>query len=438
MVTAITLYMLKIRFIAITSLLLYVASRRTDVTLLEVRPMNTVYEDRVIAIKRYLEGEQPSQIYTHLGYSQAWFFKWKLRYVLDGFEGLEDVSTAPNHQARQTTEAIEMAVVNIRKFREKRERDETKYALIGAVAIHKELQELGYEPPSVRTVHNILVRHGVIGPVPESSSVREVLNRHYPSFDITQPGQLQQLDLVGPRYLQGNSQRYYFYHLRDVCSRRVALEVGKNHRASTIVNAVIRSWQRMGIPTILQHDNALEFRGSNQHPRSAGLLTKLCLALQVESVFIPVHQPWRNGSIENFNGLFQRFVLNAQQLKDLPHLQREVPAFEEVANTQHPHVPLNGKTSLEYERSVKFTPKLLAHDFTFKPQPHFQQPPEGKVSFICRIRKSGKIPIASEKFDITPDLAWNYVYATIVVKEQTLKIYHKGELIKEFPYQLKT
>ena len=437
MFTASTLSMLKIHFMAITSWLLYVLSRRADVTL-EVRQMNTMYEDRVRAIQRYLEGEQPSQISTSLGYSQAWFFKWKLRDVLSGFEGLKDVSTAPNHQARQTAEAIETAVVNSRKLREPRDRDDTKYAFIGAMAIHKELQELGYDPPSVRTVHNILVRHGVISPVPAALSVREVIDRHDPAFDMTQPGQLQPLDLVGPRYLHGSCQRYYFYHLRDVCSRRVALEVGKNHQARTIVKAVIRSWQRMGIPTILQHDNALAFRGSNQHPRSAGLLTKLCLALQVESVFIPVHQPWRNGSIENFNGLFQRFVLNAQDLKDFPHVQREVPTFEEAANTQHPHVPLNGKTSLEYERSVKFTPTLLAHEFPFNPRFQFQQPPAGKVSCICRIRKSGKITIASEKFAITPDLVWEYVYAPIVVKEQTLKIYHKGERMKEFPYQLKT
>ncbi len=399
--------------------------------------MKSFYEDRMIAMKRYLEGEQPSHISTSLGYSQAWFFKWKLRYEQEGLDGLYDLSTAPDRQARQTDEAIETTIVNIRTCREKRERDETKYALIGAVAIHKELQALGYNPPSVRTVHNILVRHGCIGSTPEPSSVRDVIDRHYPAFQISRPGQLHQLDLVGPRYLQGDSPKYYFYHLRDVCSRRVALEVGTNHRASTVVNAVRRSWQRMGIPTFLQHDNALEFRGSNQHPRSAGLLTKFCLALQVESVVIPVRQPWWNGSIENFNGLFQRFVLNAQHIKDFSQLKHEVKAFELAANTQHPHASLDGNTSQEYERLLKFTPRLLAQGFTFSSRVHFRQAPEGHVSFICRIRKSGKITIASEKFDIDPKLAWDYVYATICVKEHVLKIYHKGTLIKEFPYNLK-
>ncbi len=398
--------------------------------------MKNLYEERMIAIKRYVEGETPSPIYTSLGRSPKWFFKWKLRYELYGLDGLKDLSRAPNHQAEQTDDALETAIVNIRILREQRERDETQYALIGAVAIHKELQALGYTPPCVKTVHNVLVRHGLISPKPAPQSVREVIDRHYPAFNVNHPGQIQQLDLVGPRYLHGSSQTYYFYNLRDVCSRRVAVEVGKNHQAQTICNALIRVWQRMGMPTILQHDTALEFRGSNRYPRTAGLLTKLCVALRIESVFVPAREPYRNGTIENFNGLFQRLVLKTQHLKDFSHVQHEVAAFELVANTQHPHVPVNGNTSEEYEQSLNFKPKLLSHDFKMGTPFHATPTGDSKVSFICRIRKSGKITIASEKFTIDPDLAWDYVYATIFVKEHLLKIYHKGEVIKTFPYKL--
>jgi putative transposase len=405
---------------------------------MEVIQMNDCYQDRIVAIKRSLDGECPVDIYTSLGHSSTWFFKWRLRYAVYGLEGLKDRPKAPKRQAEQTPEKLERVIVNIRQAREKRESAETKYALIGAEAIHKELQDLGYDPPSVRTVHNILVRHGLVGRAPAPQAVQQVIDRHYPSLTITHPGQLQQLDLVGPRYLHGSSQRVYFYNLRDVCSRRVAVDVGKDHQASTIVQALIRAWQIMGYPTILQHDNALEFRGSNQYPRSAGLLTKLCLALGIESLFIPVREPCWNGSIENFNGLFQQMVLAPQHIADFSHLQREVRCFEHVANTEHPHRPLGGKTSVEYERTVQFQPRLLASTFTFSSKFRFTEPPHGKVSFICRIRKSGKITIATEKFDIDQRLAWDYVYASIVVHEKTLNIYHKGEVLKTFPYELKT
>lgn len=400
--------------------------------------MNDEYKKRLVAMRRYVEGEPAVRIYTSLERSSVWFFKWKKRYDLYGLDGLHDLSRSPNHQVQKTPQALEMTIVNIRKGRERRERDETKYALRGAFAIHKELQDLGYCPPSVRAVHKILVRNGFIVSQPEPQSVREVIDRHYPSLDITRPGQLHQLDLVGPRYLTGSSQKHDFYNVRDVCSRRIAIELGTNHQAITVVRALIQIWQRMGIPTILQHDNALEFRGSNRYPRSAGLLTKFCLALGVESLFIPYRQPYRNGTIENFNGLFQQFVLKTQNIENVDHLSQETTAFEQAANTQHPHVPLHGKTSEEYEHAVGFVPRMLSKDFTFHPRFRFKEPPKGKVSFICRIRKSGKITIASEKFEIDPKLAWDYVYATIFVKERTLKIYHKGQVIKEFPYDLKT
>jgi putative transposase len=400
--------------------------------------MNDAYTERIVAMRRYLQGETPGSIYTSLGRSEGWFFKWKRRYDAQGLDGLHDLSKAPKHHAKQTSEALEAVIVNIRTAREKRERDETRYALIGAFAIQKELQELGYTPPSVRTVHNILARHHVIGTSPLPQTVREIIDRHYPAHDITQPGALQQLDLVGPRYLKGSGQKYYFCNLRDVCSRRVAIELGKNRQAITIVHALINAWQRMGIPAILQHDNALEFRGSPRYPRSAGLITKLCLALGIESLFIPVRQPYRNGTIENFNGLFQQLVLETQDIENEAQLHHAITAFAHAANTQHPHVPLNGQTSEEYEYACGVTPHALPQDFTFKTHTTFSEPPEGKVSFICRIRKSGKITIVSEKFEIDPALAWDYVYATIVVKEHILKIYHKGTVIKEFPYEFTT
>lgn len=83
-------------------------------------------------------------------------------------------------------------------------------------------------------------------------------------------------------------------------------------------------------------------------------------------------------------------------------------------------------------------PHVVSKDFTFTSRFRFKESPTGKVSFICRVRKSGKITIASEKFEIDPNLAWDDVYATIFVKERTLKIYHKSQVIKEFPYDLKT
>lgn len=39
---------------------------------------------REIAILRYEKGEPPKKIYTDLGKSKSWFFKWLKRYKLEG------------------------------------------------------------------------------------------------------------------------------------------------------------------------------------------------------------------------------------------------------------------------------------------------------------------------------------------------------------------
>jgi hypothetical protein len=90
-------------------------------------------------------------------------------------------------------------------------------------------------------------------------------------------------------------------------------------------------------------------------------------------------------------------------------------------------------TSQQYQQSLNFQPMLLSHDFKLGTPFQCHPASDAKVSFICRIRKSGKLTIVPEKFGISPDLAWDYIYATICVKEQVLKIYHKGKVLKVFP-----
>lgn len=78
--------------------------------------------------------------------------------------------------------------------------------------------------------------------------------------------------------------------------------------------------------------------------------------------------------------------------------------------------------------------QLLSPDFQL---PDWKAPlKEGTISFIRLVRKSGRITILQEKFDIAPELKWEYVYASIVIHGQKLKVWHKGELIKTFDYQL--
>jgi hypothetical protein len=62
--------------------------------------------------------------------------------------------------------------------------------------------------------------------------------------------------------------------------------------------ALIRVWERLGLPQYLQLDNQSPFLDSNRHPRSFSIVIKLCLLLNDQSVFIPLNEPWCNRCIE--------------------------------------------------------------------------------------------------------------------------------------------
>lgn len=282
-------------------------------------------ERRIDAIKRFLQGEKINSICRALDHSRRWFYYWFKHYNSGDPDWFKSHSRAPKRVPTKTPDEVERLVCKVRqRF------VSTKYAQKGALAIQWQLQQLGVNPlPQIWTINRILKRHGlVVKPVYVSQG------KPYPAVLLRQPYDLHQLDLVGPRYLQGG-QRFYGVHLIDTFSNAVALEAVLSKRAVDIVEALVAAWQRLGIPRRLQMDNELAFRGSNRYPRSFGLLIRLCLYLGVEPIFIPEAEPWRNGVIERFNDVYDKLFFRSQHFSDLVHLRGELPVFETFHNTQH-------------------------------------------------------------------------------------------------------
>lgn len=240
------------------------------------------------------------------------------------------------------------------------------------------------------------------------------------------------MDLVGPWYLANQSQKHHLYVLKDVASRAVWIDAFDNRKSQTVVGFLLSAFKALGLPVILQLDNGLEFRGSNKYPRSFGQVIRLCLHLGIEVLFIPEGQPWRNGSVENFNGIIGELFLKLQKFATLQEVKAELPHFVACCNTEYPHAPLEYQTSEKFRQGHTIRHLATGFQLPKKPLPLA----DGRISFIRRVRKSGRITILSEKFDINPELAWEYVYATIYTKEQVLKVFHKEQLVKTFEYLL--
>ena len=122
---------------------------------------------RKIAIERYLKGESPKSVYTDLGRSKHWFFKWLKRYKTGDVGWYKDRSKAPKSIPTAIKKIDQQRIVATRHRLESK-----KFAQIGASAIKWELHKSGLDFPSDRTINRVLKREGLIKKKPLRSQMR--------------------------------------------------------------------------------------------------------------------------------------------------------------------------------------------------------------------------------------------------------------------------
>ena len=114
-------------------------------------------EIRKQAVERYLNGEQPKEIYTDLKRSKKWFFKWLRRFQTGDLDWYKDRSKAPLRRANKTSNKKRQLIVSIRKQLESQ-----RFAQTGVSAIKWELSKLGLDFPSDSTINRILKEEGLV------------------------------------------------------------------------------------------------------------------------------------------------------------------------------------------------------------------------------------------------------------------------------------
>lgn len=378
------------------------------------------------AVERYLSGENPKSIYTSLGYSHRWFFKWIERYQEGDSEWFCERSRRPAGNARATTDEVEQFVVAVRLVLH----DEGLFA--GAQAIRWELEENEVHPlPSLRTISRILVRHSMAS---RRKGRYEPKGRKYPKLLARKPGDVHQTDFVGPCFLRGPV-RFYSLNSVDLHTHCCAVEPMQTRGVAETINALWATWQRLGMPKNQQVDNEMVFFGSPAHPRGMGNLIRLCVLNGIEPWFIPMREPWRNGVVEKFNDHWRQKFLKRVEMKSASDLCSGSLEYEAQHNGRYRYSALGGKTPLAILASsatrLRFPPTVEA------PTHPLPKPTEGKYHVVRFIRSTQILDVFTERFKLPPEATYEYVRATIDVGRQRLGIYLDEAQIEEFPYQLR-
>lgn len=378
-------------------------------------------EDELIlrqqAVEQYLKGVPVFDIAQKLGRSRQWVHKWVTRYRRESTDNWYlSKSTAPKQALNRTPRKSEDLVISVRKALIDR-----CYSQTGALSIMYEIKRMGLKPPSIPTINRILKRNNLI----TVSSVKQRKGIRYPNYFTL----MQQMDLVGPRYLVGGS-RFYFQNIIDVENHHVGVYPIRDKSSQTIAQRLAHFWAVYGMPDYLQMDNELSFRGSNRHPRSFGIVIRLALSQGITPIFIPPSEPWRNGVIEKFNSNLAKYFFSVQMFASYEDLEEKTPGFSEFHNQNHRYSIQGGKTPNQI-KSISEKHKL-GHINLEDPIPLVN----GSVIFIRFIRSDRRLTILRTSFTVKKELIYTYVIAEIVVEQHVLLVKQDSYIHHVFPFEM--
>lgn len=367
------------------------------------------------AVELYLKDVPISDIVQKLGRSRQWVHKWITRYRAEGGDDWYlSRSTAPKQARNRTPPKKEELVINFRKALIER-----RYSQTGALSIIYEFERMGLKPPSIPTINRILKRNNLITP----SSVKQRKGIEYPNYFTL----IQQMDLVGPRYLTGGS-RFYFQNIIDIENHHVGVYPIRDKSSLTIAQRLAHFWTVYGMPDYLQMDNELSFRGSNRHPRSLGVVIRLALSQGVTPIFIPPSEPWRNGVIEKFNSNLAKYFFSVQRFTSFEDMEEKTPGFSDYHNQNHRYSTQGNKTPNQI-KSISQEHKLGPINLE-EPIPLV----DGSVIFIRLIRSDRSLTILRTSFTVKKELVYTYVVAELVVDQHVLLVKQDGFVHHVFPF----
>jgi putative transposase len=347
------------------------------------------------AARRRLAGESPEAIARDLGRTRQWVAKWAGRYDPQDPGWAQGRSRAPRHVANRTPADIREQVLAVRARLQ-----ENPWAQVGADAVAWELEKLGGPVPPPRTIEEILSRAGVTRRG-RSGGRRSSKGIPYPAPGAKRPGDVVQVDFVGPRHLDGGV-RFHALNQIDVASHHAGIEIVTDRGDRRVIGALHALWERHGVPRRLQFDNG----GPFVSPTGLGEVVRVCLHQRIVPVFVPPREPWRNGTIEHFNDTFDKRFFRQERFTGLEHLIERAGAFERFHNAQHRYSAAGGRTPEETAAAAPRTPLEAG-------QIPAGWPSRGKVEFIRFIRSDERLRIFGRAIPMPDGSAYQYVTATL-------------------------
>jgi putative transposase len=253
----------------------------------------------------------------------------------------------------------------------------------------------------------------------------------YPNHLDPEPGAVHQIDMVGPRHLDGAIE-FHALNLIDMGSHAAGSTILSAPRPTIVAAGIAQMWGALGVPAVAQFDNHSNFRGAIPPAWSMfGPVVATCLDLDVVPRFIPLREPWRNGVVEHFNDVWDKSFFRTDRFQGLEHLVAENSAFVAFHNEHHRYSAHGGASPDEVWAGRTYEPLLPGYAV-----PSIL-PAKGRIEVVRYIRSNRRLELFGKRVTLAEEHTHQYVVATIRVRSKEITVVNlHGEIVHDGAFAL--
>lgn len=385
-------------------------------------------ELRKEAVRRRQSGQSAEEVAAALGRTSRWVRKWvgRAEEELGNQSWAQGRSRAPHTSPRRTDDEVRRSIIDARARLVANPR-----AQYGPLAVAWELRRMGVDPVPPRwTIERVISAEGLARPRRRNAKYVSK-GVPYPTDSGPEPGSVHEIDMVGPRHLDG-AVEFHALNVVDVGSHAAGSSILTAPRPTWIAAGMAAQWATLGVPAVAQFDNHSNFRGGIP-PQWAhfGPVVATCLDLDVVPRFIPLREPWRNGVVEHFNDVWDKSFFRTTRFSGLDHLRAENAAFVAFHNEHHRYSAHGGASPNEVWAGRLYEP--LAADYAIPTS----LPAKGRIEVIRYVRSNRRVDLFGKRLMVAEQHTHQYVTATIRVRsKQVIVTTLDGEIIHDGDFTL--
>lgn len=345
-----------------------------------------VDQRRQFVLEMIAESEPFGELCRRFGISRKTGYKWKQRFLCEGLSGLGDESRRPKSSPNELSETMVCRIVKL-KLAHPRWGARKLRAVLGRTGSPSEL-------PSESSFKRVLDKAGLV----EHRRRRAPRDQGRLTTPVKpeRPNQLWTIDFKGWWYTR-NKDRFEPLTIRDAYSRYVlCAQALDNACTETVRQAMIRVFERHGLPEVIRSDNGSPF-AAQRSPLGLSRLSAWWLTLGIHLDRIEPGRPDQNGGHERMHRDVAAEV-EARAEDDPVAQQAALDVWRQTFNEERPHEALAMRVPRDIYRvsSRKYDPAPVELEY-----------PTGQV--VRKVMRLGHVNIAGRSLPISAALAGFHV-----------------------------